>query len=143
MHGKGKGTDTMRKESRWRRWARWGVALAFLIGGSLHFAATATETKLVPAFFPWRRGLVLLSGIAEIAGALGLLHPRTRRPATYGLAALLVAVFPANINHAVNNIQIGATPAPALYHWLRLPTQPILIALVLWCGGVWRGSRHG
>jgi uncharacterized membrane protein len=132
----------MHEESRWRRRARRGVALAFLIAGALHFVATESETKLVPAFFPWRRGLVLLSGAAEIVGALGLLHPRTRRPATYGLAALLVAVFPANINHAVNNIQVGATPAPALYHWLRLPAQPLLIGLVLWCGGIRRAPRH-
>ncbi len=137
------GTEPMLNESRWRRRARWGVALAFLIGGSLHFIATDTETKLVPAFFPWRHGLVLLSGVAEIVGALGLLHPRTRRPATYGLAALLVAVFPANINHAINNIQIGAAPAPALYHWLRLPAQPLFVGLVLWVGGVWRGPQRG
>jgi uncharacterized membrane protein len=132
----------MPSESRWRRWLRWGVSLAFLFAGSLHFVATDTEVKLVPAFLPWRHGLVLLSGVAEIVGALGLLHPRTRRPATYGLAALLVAVFPANINHAVNNIQIGATPAPTLYHWLRLPAQPLLIGLVLWAGGMWRSARH-
>ncbi len=132
----------MQQAGRWRRWARWSVSLAFLIAGSLHFIATDTEMQLVPAFLPWRRGLVLLSGVAEIVGALGLLHPRTRRPATYGLAALLVAVFPANINHAVNNIQIGASPAPALYHWLRLPAQPLLVAFVLWAGGVWRGPQR-
>jgi len=133
----------MQQKGRWRRWARWGISLSFLVAGSLHFVATDTETKLVPTFLPWRRGLVLLSGVAEIVGALGLLHPRTRRPATYGLAALLVAVFPANINHAVNNIQIGDAPAPALYHWLRLPAQPLLIWVVLWAGGVWRAPRHG
>jgi uncharacterized membrane protein len=132
----------MPQEGHWRRWARWGIALAFLIGGSLHFIATDAEARLIPAFFPWRRGLVVVSGVAEIVGALGLLHPRTRRPATYGLAALLVAVYPANINHAVNNIQIGATPVPPLYHWLRLPAQPLLIWLVLWSGGIRRAPRH-
>lgn len=135
-------TETARGE-RYRGWTRAAVALLFLVSGGLHFLATEAETKLVPAFLPWRRGLVLLSGLAELVGALGLLHPRTRRPAAYGLAALLVAVFPANINHAVNNIHLGDAPAPPLYHLIRLPLQPLLIWITLWSGGIgWHRDKN-
>lgn len=135
-------TETARS-GRHRDWIRLAVSVGFLVAGSLHFFALDAEMRLIPAFLPWRRGLVLLSGLAELVGALALLHPQSRRPAAYGLAALLVAVFPANINHAVNNIQLGDAPAPLLYHLIRLPLQPLLIWVTLWSGGIhWCGDKN-
>lgn len=109
------------------------VALALLAAASLHFVATEAEARLIPAALPWRRQLVLLTGVAEIAGALGLLLPRTRRAAAYALVALLILIFPANINHAVNNLQVGGPLNSPIYQWGRLPFQALFIWLVLWC----------
>lgn len=112
--------------------ARALLAGLFLVAASLHFTATDAEERLVPAWLPARRALVYLTGVWEIAGAIGLLIPRTRRAAAWGLVALLVAVFPANVNHAVDNLQLGGLLDSRLYQWLRLPLQPLLIWWVLW-----------
>jgi uncharacterized membrane protein len=109
------------------------VVLGFLATASLHFVATEAETRMIPAIFPWRRQLVLLTGAGEIVGALGLLHPQTRRGAAYWLVALLIAVFPANVNHAVNNIQLGGVLNWRAYQWGRLPFQALFIWATLWC----------
>jgi uncharacterized membrane protein len=74
---------------------------------------------------------VLVSGLAEIAGGLGVLIPRLRRPAAWGLAALLVAVFPANIYMATSDIQVTRAPLPSAFLWTRLALQPLLIWWVL------------
>ena len=118
---------------RRRAQVRFLVALGFLATASLHFVATKAETRLVPAVFPWRRQLVLLTGVGEIAGALGLLHPQTRRGAVYWLVALLIAIFPANVNHAINNIQLGGVLNRRAYQWGRLPFQALFIWATLWC----------
>ena len=120
---------------RWKTGARVALALLLLAAASLHFLATDAEERMVPAWLPWRRGLVYLSGAAEIAGALGLLapDPRVRRAAAWGVAALLVAIFPANVNHAVNNVQLGGILDNRLYQWGRLPFQAVFIWWALWC----------
>jgi uncharacterized membrane protein len=69
-----------------------------------------------------------VSGVAEIAGGLGLLVPRTRRAAAWGLIALFIAVFPANVNMAVNELPLGTKTVPAWTLWARLPLQLVLIA---------------
>jgi uncharacterized membrane protein len=115
------------------------VSLGFLVAAIPHFTATETEASLLPSFFPWRRELVLLTGVAEIAGAVGLLIPRTRRVAAYGLVALLIAVFPANINHAVQNLQPGGFLNSRAYQWGRLPFQALFIWATFLCAGPRRG----
>jgi len=112
---------------------RLAVAAMFLLAGGLHFVATETEMRLMPDWLPAHRELIYLSGICEIAGAVGLLVPRTRRAAGWGLALLLVAVFPANVNQFVNNIQLGGVFNDRTFQVLRLPLQAPLIWLVLWC----------
>jgi uncharacterized membrane protein len=76
---------------------------------------------------------MLLSGVAEIAGGVGLLFPRTRHVARYGLIALLVAVFPSNIQMAVNGFTRGASPLLLALLLARLPLQPLLLWLVYRC----------
>jgi uncharacterized membrane protein len=88
--------------------------------------------QMIPGFLPLRREAVFVSGVAELAGAVGLLVPRLRRLAALGLAAMLVVVFPANVNVAVNNLQIDLVPRSSLYQWARLLLQPVLIGLVIW-----------
>lgn len=109
------------------------MAATFLLASSLHFVATDTEMRLMPDWLPAHRELVYLSGMCEIVGAVGLLVPRTRRAAGWGLALLLVAVWPANVNQFVNNIQLGGVFNSRAFQVVRLPLQAPLIWLVLWC----------
>ncbi len=107
--------------------------------GTLHFANPEPFVRIVPGVLPYKLALVYISGVFEVLGGLGLLHPRTRRFAGLGLVALYIAVFPANINMAVHRIAIGATPLPDWAAWLRLPFQAAFIALALW---VSRGAKR-
>lgn len=79
-----------------------GLVALFTASGVLHLVKPEPFESITPRQLPARRGLVYASGVAEIACAAGLLHPRTRKVAGWLSAALLVAVFPANIQMAVD-----------------------------------------
>lgn len=117
---------------------RMRVALAsmFLLTGISHFTSTESMLLMVPEFLPLRREAIYLSGVAELAGAAGLFVPPLRRAAGLGLAVLLVAVFPANINVALNNIQVDLVPSSPVYQWGRLLMQPLLVWFVVWASGL-------
>src|SRR5215213_2296490 len=101
------------------------VLAALMVGiGTLHFLTPAPFVRIVPPILPAPLALVSISGFFEILGGLGLLVPRTRRAAAWGLVALYVAVFPANVNMAVNNLPFGEVRNPTLA-WLRLPMQAV------------------
>ncbi len=117
-----------------RSLARFLISALFLTTGTLHFIKPEFFVKIVPPFLPFPLGLVYLSGFFELAGAAGLLVPRFRKVSAWGLAALLVAVFPANLYMAVSGVKFGGFLDQPLYHWIRFPFQGILIAWVLWCG---------
>ena len=85
---------------------------------------------IVPPGLPSPQALVLISGIAEMAGGLGLLVPRLRAAAACGLIALLIAVFPANIYMAMSPERFAHLHVPAWALWARLPLQFLLIAAV-------------
>jgi uncharacterized membrane protein len=108
-------------------------AVFYVAAGCLHFLRPATYIRIVPPWLPWRPQLVAVSGLFEILGGLGLLLPRTRRAAAWGLAALLIGVFPANIYMATNPAEAGAAAIPAPLLWGRLLLQGVLIWWVLWC----------
>ena len=93
--------------------------------GINHFVNPEFYLKIVPSALPNPEALVYLSGVAEIAGALGTLHPRTRRPAGWFLIATLVAVYPANIYMALNPDRFSNIPSWAL--WARLPLQFLFV----------------
>lgn len=97
----------------------------------MHFITDA-ELKIIPPFLPWRRAALYITGIFEVLGGIGLLIPRFKRSAAWGLAALLVAIFPANVYHAVKNVQVGGFMNTRMYHVIRLPSQGILIWCILW-----------
>lgn len=110
------------------------LASIFYIGaGILHFRIADVYAKIVPPYIPYHLAMVYISGAAEIAGGVGLLIPAVRRAAAWGLVALLIAVFPANLYMAMDHVQVGATPTPPALAWARLPLQFVLIAWVLWC----------
>jgi uncharacterized membrane protein len=108
---------------------------AMVVVGALHFLDPAPFARIVPAYLPAPLALVYASGFFEILGGVGLLVPRTRRAASIGLAALYVAVFPANVNMAMNHIALdGVHVLPSWALWGRLPLQAVFIALALWVG---------
>jgi uncharacterized membrane protein len=105
------------------------VFLWFLLGGIAHFAATDLEMRIVPPYIPWPHATVLVTGVFELLGAVGLLYPPTRRAASIGLIALTIAVTPANI-YMLQHAELFAVPHWALI-W-RLPLQLALIVLIWW-----------
>lgn len=109
------------------------IGLIFIGAGINHFVIPRAYSQIVPPNFGDAERLVAISGVAEVAGGLGVLLPRTRRPAGLGLLALLVAVFPANWYMARNPERFARIPGWALY--ARLPLQP----LMMWW--VWRATR--
>lgn len=114
------------------RMGRWAFAGLFLVSGMLHFARPGPFVRIIPPLFPRPKDLVLMSGAAEILGGIGLLVPRTRRPAAYGLALLLIAVFPANIYMAVAHVPFPGLLGNRWLQWFRLPLQLPLIWLALY-----------
>ena len=109
--------------------SRIAASALFLTSGTLHFFKADTYERIVPPGLPNAAALVVISGAAEIAGAIGLSIPKTRRAATFGLIALLVAVFPANIYMAIAHEHF-APIAPAWLLYARLPLQAGLVAWV-------------
>jgi uncharacterized membrane protein len=101
--------------------------------GVLHFTATDAFARIVPPQLPWPEALVWISGVFEILLGLALIPESTRRLAGWGLVALYLAVFPANVYMAVANVRIGGLPpVPPAVLWARLPLQVGLVALALW-----------
>ena len=104
------------------------ATVMFTLIGLTHLRKPEQLTYMVPKFMPRPRLLVLLSGVAEIGLGIGLLFSVTRTGATWGLILLLIAIFPANINVAVNNLPPpGGLPAKPWYIWSRLLFQPVYI----------------
>ena len=110
------------------------TAAAFVSIGTLHFIRPGIFTRIVPPMMPAPLLLVRISGGCEIAGGIGLMVPRLRKPAAWGLIALLIAVFPANVYMAVAPDKFTDLKAPAWVWWLRLPFQTVFIAMVGWVG---------
>jgi uncharacterized membrane protein len=111
---------------------RIALALLMVAGGTAHFVFPGAYGRIVPAFLPAPLTLVYVSGVAEILGGLGLLFSPTRTLAAWGLIALYVAIFPANVNMAVNHIGFTSQPMPSWLLWARLPLQAVFIAWAYW-----------
>jgi uncharacterized membrane protein len=112
------------------------LASAFYItAGILHFVKTAFYLQIMPPYIPWHLVMVQISGVCEILGGLGLLIPLTRRAAAWGLVAMLIAVFPANLYMVTDPVAAGAASLSPVVLWGRLPLQVVFIAWVLWATG--------
>jgi uncharacterized membrane protein len=126
---------------RLKRPLRYLMGLLYVIAGVTHFRAPDTFERVVPPQLPAPRTLVYLSGVAEILLGVGVLFKRTRRESAFGLIALLVAVFPANVYMATSDdFELGAVPEKYrdlsdLALWARLPLQVVLIAWAWWYTG--------
>jgi uncharacterized membrane protein len=118
--------------------SRAALAAFFTLAGTMHFLRPSFYEAIVPPAVGNEREVVIVSGLAELAGAAAVLHPRSRRLGRWWLLALLVAVFPANLHLAVNPEQVEGLDlerAPRWALWARLPLQPLAM---LW---VWRATR--
>lgn len=112
--------------------ARLLLATFFVLAGLNHFISPSLYLALVPTYLPWPGLLVAVSGVAEIIGGLGVLPATTRIWAGWGLIALLLAVFPANVQAITSGMIIGGHAVPTWLLWTRLPFQGLLIAWVYW-----------
>jgi uncharacterized membrane protein len=114
--------------------ARLGAAGFWIVAGAMHFVIPRQYEAVVPASIArWKKEIVVVSGVAEMAGGMAILPAATRRGARWWLLALLVAVYPANIEMALHAERFPKIPAAAL--WARLPLQGIFGLLT------WRGTR--
>jgi uncharacterized membrane protein len=116
---------------------KYALGLLFALGGLYHFINPTLYLRMMPPYLPWPLFLVYLSGFFEAALGLLLLVPKYTRVAAWGLIALLVAVFPANVQMALNPQLFPAIPPAAL--WLRLPLQLVFIA---WAYMFTRGGEN-
>ncbi|MFQ5665395.1 MAG: DoxX family protein [Candidatus Binatia bacterium] len=111
----------------------WVMGLFYVVAGSMHFINTDFYLQIMPGYLPLHLSLVYLSGLCEIVLGVLVIIPAATRVAAWGLIALLIAVFPANINMAVHRIPMrSGVPPSQLGLWLRLPLQLVLIAWAWW-----------
>jgi uncharacterized membrane protein len=130
-------------ESKLKTVLRWLLTIFMVAAGANHFIQPEPYLGMMPSVLPAPLALVYVSGVAEIAGGLGLILPQTRRLAAWGLVLLLVAVFPANVNMAVNHLPLGTQEVPQAALWARLPLQVVLIAWAFWfTRDRFTGDRH-
>ena len=108
------------------------LAMAIIIVGITHFLRPEQYARIVPPQLPNPLSLVYISGVFEILGGIGLLIPFVSVAAAWGLIALFIAVFPANINQAIHSIPIDGIPHHPVLYWVRLPFQAVLIAWAYW-----------
>ena len=106
------------------------LAAIFIFAGFYHFYKPDIYLRIMPPYLPWPSALHLIAGFFEVVLGVMLLIPRFQRLAAWGLIALLLAVYPANIHMAVNHHLYPEWPMIVL--WIRLPLQFVLIAWAWW-----------
>jgi uncharacterized membrane protein len=117
--------------SSWRDAGRFALVIMFLFTGTSHFTSMKYDlAAMIPAPLPNGLWVIYLTGFFEIAGAVGLLIPRTRKLAGICLVLLLVGLFSANVNAALNEIPLRGEAATPL--WIRTPMQLLYIGMVWW-----------
>jgi uncharacterized membrane protein len=113
-----------------QRLTRWLFGVSFIAAGLNHFVNPGFYVRMMPDYLPWHAELVAISGVAEAVLGAMLLVPRFQVLAAWGLIALLIAVFPANLNMALHADRFPTISPVAL--WIRLPIQGLLIAWAYW-----------
>lgn len=108
----------------------WVLAIFFVFAGINHFRTPDFYLRMMPPYIPWHQACVEVSGVAEIALGLLVLYPRMRRVAGWGIIALLVAVFPANLYMFQHPDLFSNFSSTALA--MRLPFQAVFIAWTWW-----------
>ena len=106
------------------------IAVFFIAGGIAHFVVTDSYIAAMPDYLGYHKELIIISGVFEILGAIGILVPQTRLLAGYGLVALIIAVYPANINMALHPERY--TDISEFFIYIRLPFQFLFMWFVWW-----------
>lgn len=127
---------TIKPQSRRRTALRWLLIIAYAVAGWAHLTRPGGFLAITPPRVPWPDTVIALTGVAELAGAAGLMIPRLRRAAGWGLALYALCVWPANFYHAFADIPLGGVHLSWWYHGPRLALQPVIIWWALWAGGV-------
>jgi len=116
---------------------RWLLAAFYAFAGVIHLINPAPFLTITPAWVPAPVAVVLLTGVAEILGAIGLVQPfslKLRQAAGWGLALYALCVWPANINHFAMDMARADGGLGLGYHVPRMFAQPVIIWLALWVG---------
>lgn len=119
--------------------ARIVLALFYAVAGVIHLASPAPFLRIMPALVPFPETVVLLTGVAELLGAVALAqqwHAGLRRAGGIGLALYALCVWPANVQHFIMDMAAADHGLGLGYHVPRMVAQPVLIWLALWTGGV-------
>jgi uncharacterized membrane protein len=113
------------------------IMAALYIGfGFVHVFSAPAFLPIMPNWVPAPEAVVVGTGLCEIAGGIGLLVPRLRRFAGVMLALYAVCVYPANVKHAFEHVDIPSLPHSWWYHGPRLAFQPVFVWWALFCSGV-------
>lgn len=104
------------------------MAIAYVGAGVNHFISPEFYLPMMPPWLPAPEALLAISGLAEILLGVGVLVPMTRRLAAWGVVALLIAVFPANLHMALADVH----DMPLAFHIVRLPLQAVLVLWAYW-----------
>ncbi|WP_156842431.1 DoxX family protein [Novosphingobium aquimarinum] len=115
------------------------LGTAYAAAGVLHLASPGPFVSIVPEWVPAPATVVALTGVAELAGAVGLVQPFVpplRRLAGWGLAAYALCVWPANVQHMLIDMAQPDHGLGLSYHIPRLAFQPVLIWVALWASSV-------
>ena len=109
----------------------WALAIMFAFTGVTHFTSMKHDYHaMLPGWAPQGMWVITVTGALELAGALGLAFRRFRMASAIGLMLLMVAVFPANLHAALNEIPFQGNPPTAL--WPRTAIQAVFISLLAW-----------
>src|SRR5262245_38101391 len=121
--------------SKAKRWLLWAMSAFYVGSGFNHLVNPDFYVAIIPPQLPDPEWLNLIAGLAEITLGVYVLEPRVRALAAWGLVALLIAVFPANLYVALENVGVpGGQPGAGnpVVNWGRLPIQPLFIAWAWW-----------
>lgn len=114
---------------------RWLLAVFYFAAGVIHLIKPAPFLTITPDWVPAPEAVVLLTGVAEILGAIGLVQPfsaKLRQAAGWGLALYALCVWPANINHLLMDMAKPDGGLGLAYHVPRMFAQPVIIWLAWW-----------
>jgi uncharacterized membrane protein len=120
-----------------KNFLKWLMGFFYIIAGTLHFIIPDSYVKMMPSYIPYHLELVYLSGLFEILLGIFILIPKYSKYAAWGIILLLIAVFPANINMAINHIipsfmENLSYKMQQIILWIRLPMQGVLILWAYW-----------
>lgn len=109
------------------------MAVFYVAAGANHLVSPTVYLPMMPPYLPAHRELIWLSGVAEVALGIAVLVPMLRQWAAWGLIALLIAIFPANLHIAMQDVPLfGRSEGFGIWNWVRLPLQAVLIAWAWW-----------